>query len=95
MLLNHVASQLKVAPENMPLTMEALYMGSLQSPFGGEYKRNSMLPDISGRRVWSSPKSVPWQEYRMPLLNRIHGAEFEFTAEGTTLTTRAELLLGE
>ncbi len=93
MLLNQIASQFRLSPDEVPEAVDAFYLGSLQCPFGGDYTQNRVMPEFTDHKVWSSTSSVDWKDYRMPLINRIRGGEFELTIEGTTLRTRVDLLL--
>ena len=43
--------------------------------------------------LWMSTKKPTPEKYRLPVLDRIRGAEFELTLEGTTLTTHMDLLM--
>jgi len=94
-LLNHLTDQLHVPDEKALDTAQSLFRGSLLCPFGGEFQLSSVGNGPVEQGLWTSTKSVEWSDYRLPLVNHLHGAEFELTIEGTTLTTHVELLLDQ
>ncbi|MEZ6128002.1 MAG: hypothetical protein R3C59_04930 [Planctomycetaceae bacterium] len=95
LLLNRLNSQLHVSDNDMLSTAETLFQGTLLCPFGGTFERIAGPADSLRSGAWSSTRSVEWTDYRLPMLDRLHAADFELTAEGTTLTTHVELLLDD
>ncbi len=96
-LMNALANQLHVAPEDCRQVAEDLLGGALVCSLGGEYQ----LVDLpSGQRLWTSTALARDNRYRLsevpgdytfPLLTWFRGLDAELALEGGTLSAYATL----
>lgn len=84
-LLNRLATLLHVPPTECIATAESVFNATLTSPLNGRFES-----DPNGAIVATG--NMPLGDYRLPVIEKLRGAEFELSVEGITLSTHFEVL---
>ena len=85
-LLNRLVTLYHVASTDAATTAESIFNATRTNPLAGSFHANANGP-VTARG------NIAVGDYRVPLLNKMRGAEFELTTEGITLTTHFEVLM--
>ena len=84
-LLNRLVTLFRVSPEKSNATAESVFNATLTNPPAG-------FCEIDANGAIVAKGNIPVGGYRLPVVDKLRGAEFELTVEGITLSTHFEVL---